>query len=92
MNALLLHMKFPFLKKIQILVFKNQGLMQKHQFKSQPDEDYLPVKWQNYERKGLQSTMTTSLSQRILELNLFLLLLELGRYGRSMEEPYIMSL
>ena len=57
--------------------------MQSHQFKSQPDEDYLPVKWQNYESKELQLTMTTSLSKRTLELNLFLLLLELGLISAS---------
>ncbi len=34
--------------------------------------------WQNQESRELQLMMTTSLSQRTLELNLFLLLLELG--------------
>ena len=43
-NALLVHQKLPFLKEIQIVAFENQGLMQSHQFKSQPDEDDLPVK------------------------------------------------
>jgi len=54
-----------------------------HQFKSQLDEDCQPVKWLNYETKALKSTTTTSLSQRMLELILFLLLRELGQISDS---------
>jgi hypothetical protein len=83
MNTHLQHQQLPFLKKIRILIFENQGLMLSHQFKSQLDEDCQPVKWLNYETKALKSTTTTSLSQRMLELILFLLLRELGQISDS---------
>ena len=70
------------LKKNEILFFDNHELMQSH-LKSQWDKDYLPVNSLNYGSRELLSTMTTSLSQRTLEQNLFLLLLELGLISDS---------